>query len=67
MKTKIEINCDNGTELVAHLIVITKQVKSKIKEVKKTGNKKPIKIEDSNCYGEHTVTIKSVGFEDFIS
>lgn len=66
MKTKIEIDCDNGNELIAHLSVITKQIKAKIKEAKKISIKTPIRIEDSNCYGEHIVTITNVDIDDFI-
>jgi hypothetical protein len=54
MNIKIEIDCDDHNELFAHLTVIRQQLK---KELKKnpdfTGE-----LEDSNCYGYHSIDVQ---------
>ncbi len=67
MKVKIIIDCDSGNELLSHLKVITNQVKAKIKEAKSKDIKKPIKLDDNNCYGTHEIVISEFSVDDFIN
>jgi len=62
MITKITIECETVDQLLLHLTVIKKQI---IKVAKNDnlhrslfGFQHPTKLQDSNCYGEHVVTIK---------
>lgn len=67
MKTQIKIDCESGVELLSHLEVITNQVKAKIREAKKQDIKKPIKLDDNNCYGTHEVVIREFSVDDLIN
>lgn len=54
----IEVYCETGQELIAHLSNIRSKLK---KELKKMGGDIPdgvdVYFEDSNCYGNHVVKI----------
>jgi len=67
MRTTIQIDCDSGKELLSHLTVIRIQVKAMIEKAKKKDIKKPIKLDDNNCYGTHKVVIREFGVDDFIN
>lgn len=58
LKTTIEIHCETGQEILAHLSVIRKTLK---KQLKKSGGDIPdgldVRFEDDNCYGNHVVEI----------
>lgn len=56
MFIEINIDCEDEKELLSHLSVIRQQIK---KEWKSQGEyiKVPATLEDSNCYGNHTVNI----------
>ena len=55
MKTTIEIDCEDKRELLMHLSNIAETIKL-LKE--EDIDSDPFEIEDSNCYGEHYVTIE---------
>jgi hypothetical protein len=56
LRVDIVIECETEDQILSHLSMIRKQIKDKLKainnEVMDT-----IHIEDSNCYGDHTVII----------
>jgi len=56
LRVDIVIECETEDEVLSHLRVIQKQIKAKYRE---TNNevKGTIQLEDSNCYGDHTVII----------
>lgn len=51
-----ESNTRNEDEILSHLQVIQKQIKAKLKQINNEVTK-TIQLEDSNCYGDHTVII----------
>jgi hypothetical protein len=54
MKLEIQIQCDDYGDLMSHLSVIRMQIRNAFK-VK--GDPENVEIEDSNCYGSHTIKI----------
>lgn len=56
MNVTIEIDCEDGDEILAHLAVIRRDLK---KEIKKQGGwiKDGIDFADDNCYGTHQVIV----------
>ncbi len=59
LRVDIVIECETEEEILSHLAKITKQVKDKLKAINNEVTK-TIQLEDSNCYGDHTVIIKEV-------
>lgn len=60
MKVKIEIDCDDPSEIYAHLRVIIVQIKRQVKVLEREqGDKKwkPFTVSDDNCYGSHTARV----------
>lgn len=56
MITEITINCEDERELLVHLSVIRRQINREVK--KQQGELKvPSTLQDSGCYGDHTVNI----------
>ena len=56
LRVDIVIECEEENEILAHLDVIRAQIKNKFKEINNEV-KDTIQLEDSNCYGDHTVII----------
>ena len=56
MKTTITIDCEDKRELIMHLENIKEEVEL-LKE-DEVACSDPFEFEDSNCYGEHYVTIE---------
>ena len=56
LKAKIEIRCETEDELLAHLSVIRREMKRKIRQQKGEITKR-IAYQDNNCYGEHIVIV----------
>lgn len=56
MTIEINITCEDDQELFAHLLAIRQDIK---REIRKQGGELiiPATIEDSDCYGDHTVNI----------
>jgi hypothetical protein len=57
MKVITEINCEDERELLLHLAVIRQNIKREIKRQGGELARKAILL-DSNCYGDHKVTIE---------
>lgn len=61
MEIKIDIECDNISDLYTHLRVLREQIKKETKKLKLNpfNDEFPdgFKLEDGNCYGEHTLII----------
>lgn len=61
MLVKIEINCFDDTDIMTHLSVIRQQIRHEFKKYRKENPDEKaaidIEIKDSNCYGDHVVTI----------
>ncbi|HYD21845.1 MAG TPA: hypothetical protein VEB40_10245 [Flavipsychrobacter sp.] len=58
MKATIHIECETGGELYRHLLVLADQLKIEIRAVEKKGiAKKPLILEDNNCYGWHEAKV----------
>lgn len=55
----IHIECDTLDELLIHMQVSKEQINKKARElkIKKDGFFDCVTIEDSNCYGDHTISI----------
>ncbi len=67
MKANITIECETGGEMVSHLHCLLMQMKKEIRKAKKTGNiKKPIILEDSNCYGDHIARIRDFDGDELL-
>jgi hypothetical protein len=61
MQVTIHIACDSLEEILTHLSVIRGEVRKVIKKDAQglvQNGKQPVLMEDSNCYGCHTVIIK---------
>jgi hypothetical protein len=56
LRADIVIECETEQELLSHLTVIRQQVKKKLREINNEITDTII-LEDSNCYGDHTVVI----------
>ena len=68
MKTTIIIECDTGAELLAHLHVLKLQARKAIKAANKSGViRKPIILQDNNCYGMHEAKIKEFSGDDLFT
>ena len=61
MKATIIIECDDEQDLFMHLSVIRQSLKQKSKQMNGFENLqtyKKVEIEDSNCYGNHSVILE---------
>jgi hypothetical protein len=54
MKTIINIECEDKRELIMHLEVI----KEELEQLVDTDVIDGLELEDSNCYGTHTLIVK---------
>ncbi len=57
MNVKIEIECEDEQEVIAHLQVLAKQIKVEVKRQAGMITKRTT-FTDSNCYGVHQCVIK---------
>lgn len=60
-KVYISISCETEEEILTHMSIARQQIKSVIRKNKgelELKEREVIKLEDSNCYGDHTVTIQ---------
>lgn len=59
MKINIIIDCeDNLQDVKTHLSVVREQVIKTMKEADAKGWYRDRELSDSNCYGEHTISMK---------
>lgn len=59
MKINITIDCeDNLQDVKTHLSVVREQVVKAMKEADAKGWYRDRELSDSNCYGEHTISMK---------
>lgn len=62
MKIRIDIECETISEFYAHLSTLQLDIKKQTKKLKLNPLQdefpKTVELDDSNCYGDHTVKIK---------
>lgn len=56
LRVDIVIECETEDEILSHISVIRQQIKNKLKQINNEVTQ-TIQLEDSNCYGNHTVII----------
>ena len=56
LRVDIIIECETEDEIFSHLSVIRSQIKKKLKSINNEVTE-TVQLEDSNCYGNHTVII----------
>jgi hypothetical protein len=56
LRVDIVIECETEDEIFSHLAKIREQIKVKLKTINNEVTE-TIQLEDSNCYGDHTVII----------
>jgi hypothetical protein len=62
MKVRIDIECDDTTELLSHLSAIRAEAKRQLKGIDEP--EKEIEWTDNNCYSIHHLTITPKLIED---